>query len=185
VRRAAAASAAALLAGVAVFAAGRPQHLGPVVIVNESAAMAPGLPAGGAVLVDRDAYREGRLPAVGDVVVIVPTTAVRAACGSTGYPLPDPVLRVAGVPGDRIEVRGGLAYRNGTRLRTPGERPDAPRYDRAFGAVPPGTVLLLGDNRPQSCDARLWVQAGAPFVPFGSVTGRVLTRPAPLTPGSG
>ena len=144
--------------------------------------MAPAYPPGGAVLVDRNAYREGRRPARGDVVAVAPTPAIRAACGSTGYPLPDPVLRVAGVPGDRVAVRGGLLFRNGQRVRIPGERRDTPRYDRDFGTVPGGTVPLLGDDRPESCDARLWAGEGEPFTPVEAVVGRVLTRPARLTP---
>lgn len=170
-------AAAVLAAGLAVFAAGRPDTAGPVVLVNDSAAMAPAYPVGGHVLVDRDAYRGARRPAVGDVVAVTPTAAIRAACGSTGYPLPDPVLRVAGVPGDRVVVRGGLLFRDGARVRIPGERRDTPRYDRDFGVVPQGTVLLLGDNRPRSCDARLWAPGGTPFVPVGALVGRVLTRP--------
>lgn len=48
--------------------------------------------------------------------------------------------------------------------------------------MPPGTVLLLGDNRPQSCDARLWAAAGEPFTPLEAVVGRVVTRLRALTP---
>ncbi|MCC6830862.1 MAG: signal peptidase I [Thermoleophilia bacterium] len=178
----AAATAAALTAGAAVFAAGLPHAVGPVWLVNESAAMAPAYPAGGRLLVDRDAYREGRRPRAGDVVAVTPTPAIRAACGSTGYPLPDPVLRIAGVPGDRVAVRGGLLYRNGARVRITGEHRDTSRYDRDFGVVPDGAVLLLGDDRPESCDARLWAPRGEPFTPLAAVAGRVVTRPAPVTP---
>lgn len=164
---------AACLTGGAVFALGRPDHIGPVALVVESAAMAPAIPAGTTVLVDRDAYRDGRRPALGDIVAVPPTDVIRAACGSTGYPMPPVVLRVAGVPGDRVSVRGGLLHHGRTRVPVTGERRDTPRYDRNFGAVPPGTVLLLGDNRPSSCDARLWVEAGSPFIADGLLLGRV------------
>src|SRR5690606_36820392 len=161
-----------------VSAGGRPDTDGPVVLVNDSAAMAPAYPVGGHVLVDRDAYRGARRPAVGDVVAVTPTAAIRAACGSTSYPLPDPVLRVAGVPGDRDVGRGGLLYCDSARVQLPVELRATPRYDRDFGVVPQGTGLVLGGNRPRPCAALVWAPGGTPFVPVDALVGRVLTRPS-------
>jgi signal peptidase I len=38
--------------------------------------------------------------------------------------------------------------------------------------VPPGTVLVLGDNRNDSCDAHDWNDYGSPFVPRSSIIGQ-------------
>lgn len=47
-----------------------------------------------------------------------------------------------------------------------------PDYEADFPTVPPGQVLVLGDNRPGSCDAHIWLERGAEFTPQSNVIGQ-------------
>lgn len=57
------------------------------------------------------------------------------------------VKRVVGIPGDRIEIKGGELYRNGKRVREP--YIDSEIEDGKFGPmiVKKGNVFVMGDNR--------------------------------------
>ena len=135
--------------------------------------MAPAIQPGDLVLSDRAAY-QGTPIARGDIIVFLPTPAAIQACGAVpGVPL---VKRVIGLPGDVVTVAGGVTRVNGTVYRVPGET--IPDYSMSFPPVPTGDVLVLGDNRPDSCDAHEWVgsppnPAVDPFVPQRNVLGRV------------
>jgi len=54
--------------------------------------------------------------------------------------------RVAGLPGDRVEIRDGFLYRNGQRVTEPHTTGEAAQ-DAPPVTVPPGSVFVLGDNR--------------------------------------
>lgn len=96
------------------------------------------------------------------------------------------VKRLVGLPGDTLEMRGGVLYRNGFRQLEPyvrhedpgrGEQPEARRRMRAWQlphlvadtagyapdlgswgplVVPRDSLFLLGDNREHSYDGRYW-----------------------------
>lgn len=103
-----------------------------------------------------------RAPERGDVVV---------------FTLPDDpstniIKRVIGLPGDRIIVRGTKLYINDKLY----EKDDDYAIwilggRRSFGpvTVPPGKVLLLGDNRDASKDSRFWDD---PFLEMSRIKGR-------------
>jgi signal peptidase I len=74
----------------------------------------------------------------------------RRECGAGGLF----VKRVIGIGGDRVEIRDGAVYLNGRKLREPyANRPTdgAGEYE-----VPARHLFVLGDNRAQSCDSRVW-----------------------------
>ena len=69
------------------------------------------------------------------------------------------VKRIIGLPGDRIrEVNGGILYVNGKRLDDTFIEPARRRADPNVGRwkVPKKSYFMVGDNRGQSCDSRIW-----------------------------
>jgi signal peptidase I len=93
----------------------------------------------------------------GDLVVFDPPPAAKARCGIAERF----VKRIVGLPGERLELRsvdGVLeVYVDGGRLAEPyvdAER----RTSRRAGTyeVPDDAYFVLGDNRAQSCDSRVW-----------------------------
>ena len=86
-------------------------------------------------------------------------------------PLPgsdeDYIKRLIAVPGDTVQIRGGVVYLNGAPLREP-YRSDPPNPFDNYGLVtiPPHNFFVLGDNREDSSDSRVWG-----FVPEANILG--------------
>lgn len=141
----------ALLLGRAIH-----RRLGFVTEV-ESISMAPTLAPGQRLL----ARRQGALRPLrrGDIVVV--------DSAELGRPI---IKRVVGLPGEHIDVGAdGRVQVAGHDLLEPyvvhrGGRPGA-------FEVPAGHLLLLGDNRARSSDARVWRE---PYLPVTAVLGRVV-----------
>lgn len=110
-----------------------------------SGSMEPTLQIGDRIIVSKLAYRFGE-PRRGDIVVFK-------------YPL-DPsrdfVKRLIGLPGETVALRNNHLYING-RLVTEDYLPQDIHF-ADFGPVqvPPGYYLMLGDNRNNSDDSRVW-----------------------------
>lgn len=67
------------------------------------------------------------------------------------------IKRVVGIPGDEVEIRYGVVYVNGVRIREPYLQPEF----RDHGSLPsqrvsPGQYFVLGDHRNSSNDSRNW-----------------------------
>lgn len=92
---------------------------------------------------------------VGQFLGVVPTSAR------------DFVKRVIGLPGDEVEIVGGVVRVNGVELDEPYVAFEDPS-DYGPVTVPEGTLFFLGDNRPNSSDSR----RGLGFVPLDHVVGR-------------
>ena len=71
----------------------------------------------------------------------------------------DFIKRVAGIPGDRIELRDGTLYVNGDAAEEPYVNPLYRWGDYGPEVVRPGHYFLLGDHRNRSKDSRSWGQA--------------------------
>jgi signal peptidase I len=65
------------------------------------------------------------------------------------------VKRVIGLPGDRVAIERGIVSVNGATLEEPYVRFSD---KRSFGTlvVPPNSYYVLGDNRANSDDSRIW-----------------------------
>jgi signal peptidase I len=102
----------------------------------------------------------------GDIVVFHTPPAAEIRCGAGGTF----VKRVIGLPGEVVSERGGYVYINGRRLDEPYIKPDRrdsePR--RTWPRIAASNYFVIGDNRSQSCDSRVWGS-----VPKGNVVGRV------------
>jgi signal peptidase I len=122
------------------------------------------------ILANRFIYRL-RPPRRGEIVVFKVPNAVRASgCGRGGETF---VKRLIGLPGERVHEDGaGFISINGKRLEESYIRPARRAQDRSnrnrTWLVPPHNYFMIGDNRGQSCDSRVW---GA--VPRRNLVGQV------------
>lgn len=101
-----------------------------------------------------------------DVVVFNPPPAFSAVVGGdrSGEAL---IKRIVALAGDTVEVKnGGTMYVNGEAQEETFTN-EAARYTYGPVTVPPGCVLVLGDNRNQSLDGHVWG-----FLPVENIIGR-------------
>lgn len=83
------------------------------------------------------------------------------------------VKRLIGLPGDKIEIKNGIVFRNGEKLNEDYvKNKDTYTYDGTY-EVPKGEYFFLGDNRPNSADSRLWKN---PYINASSIEGKVQFR---------
>lgn len=124
-----------------------------------SSSMAPTIHRGDRVSVNRTAYLFGTRPRAGEVASYWTPTRERS------------IHRIVGGPGDTLEMRDNVLFRNGKRLDEPYIMfmPDIPAV-RSFGpvTVPPGHYFFLGDNRDNANDSRFHG-----FVPEDDIRGRM------------
>ena len=111
-----------------------------------SGSMIPTLEIGDRVLVNKFIYRFTD-PSRGDIIVFE----------SVDNSNEDLIKRVVGLPGDKIAVRGGKLFVNGEPQKEPYTNKKPP--DRSFYArttVPKDHVFVMGDNRGNSADSRVF-----------------------------
>jgi signal peptidase I len=133
--------------------------------------MVPTIQANDRVIANRVIYRFRSIHR-GDIIVFSPPESAISTCApAPGVPF---VKRVIGLPGDVVSVENGVTRVNGKPYVVPGAL--TPEYNMTFPPVPKGDLLVLGDNRPGSCDSHQWVSnppnpAVDPFVPQKNVIG--------------
>ena len=152
-----------------------------------SASMEPQLHINDRVVVSRLAYHL-HPPRRGDIVVFKSPPGVEAPPHLPSNPLARAfrdvgvalgfaqdqtvlIKRVIGLPGDRIQASGGQVYVDGERL----VEPYLPKgtYTSDFGplTVPAGHVWVMGDNRGDSLDSRVFGP-----IPTHSIVGRAVWK---------
>jgi signal peptidase I len=153
-----------------------------------SGSMEPQLDIGDRVVVSRLSYRLHD-PRRGDVVVFdCPEAAGCAPAPHEALPLralhtvmeavllrePQPeeyIKRVIGLPGDTVQGKDGAVFVNGRRLVEPYLQPTVVTSDFGPEKVAPDHLWLMGDNRTNSSDSRVFGQ-----VDTDTVVGRAMFR---------
>lgn len=87
---------------------------------------------------------------------------------SKGY-----IKRLIGMPGETVEVIAGDVWVNGAKLSEPyvAARLNLSRRSLAAVVVPAGSYYVLGDNRDNSSDSRIWG-----FVPEELLIAKVVSE---------
>jgi signal peptidase I len=143
------------------------------------------------VLVEKVSYRFGDIQR-GDVIVFVhdeqvaqparpsnPVTGFFSSLGQAVGVVPpsdrDFIKRVIGLPGDTIDCKGGALYRNSQRVKEAYLDPGMATEGCTPTRVKPGELFVMGDNRTNSQDSRV-------FGPIqrSEVVGRAFVRIWPL-----
>jgi signal peptidase I len=134
--------------------------------VIPSKSMKPTLHVGDRILVNKLSVDFGSIN-VGDVIVFKAPPSEH--CTSDG--IADLVKRVIGLPGQHLTSKGNTIYADGKAIKEPWT------YFHAIGTpighvtVPKGTYFVMGDNRADSCDSRIWGT-----VPRSDIIGKVFVR---------
>jgi signal peptidase I len=137
-----------------------------------SASMEPTMPVGVHLFLEKITIKFGRLKR-GDIVV---------------FPSPskknhDLIKRVIALPGDELEIRDKTVYLNGRQQQetyVKFTRKDERLEGDNLGpmTIPEGMVFVMGDNRDESDDGRVWKdeKTGQPiyFVPIDEIKGKAL-----------
>jgi signal peptidase I len=154
-----------------------------------SGSMLPQLQINDRVVVSKVSYRLHD-PHRGDIVVFdapggkapesspLPARALRSIVQSIGLSAPSTdeyIKRVVALPGERVEGHAGKVLVDGHELVEPYLPSGVVTADFSAVVVPPGTLWVMGDNRGNSADSRIF---GA--VPEKTVVGRAFVRVWPL-----
>ena len=101
-----------------------------------------------------------------DVIVFNPSETYKDLTGNKEAL----IKRIVGVAGDSVEIKDSRVYVNGVEQDEPyiNERPE---YELLPTKVPPGCLLVLGDNRNHSFDSHIWG-----FLPSENVIGRAVVK---------
>ena len=144
-----------------------------------SGSMIPTLEINDRVLVNKLSYRFGAVER-GDILVFDSPEAieversfasrvVRSIGEATGLTSPDTVLikRVIALPGETVEIKDDQVYVNGNPIAEPYLPDGTTMRDFAETSVPVNHVFMMGDNRNQSRDSRVFGP-----IPRNDIVGR-------------
>ncbi|MDJ0800648.1 MAG: signal peptidase I [Calothrix sp. MO_167.B12] len=134
------------------------------------------------IIVDKISYNFTK-PKRGDIVVFSPTQELQKEQYQDAF-----IKRIIGLPGEKVELKQGKVYINNKPLPekkylasprktsvevcTSGQQPP---FLSQSQTIPPGSYLVLGDNRGSSYDSRCWG-----VVPRENIIGRAIVRFWPL-----
>jgi signal peptidase I len=110
----------------------------------EGLAMIPALHDGDRIIVERNPQKLE----CGDIVVFLfPDDHTKSY-----------IKRIIGLPNQKIEIREGVVFVNGTALNEPYVDPQNNKSARSMQpmTLAPDSYFVLGDNRDNSSDSRIW-----------------------------
>ena len=130
------------------------------IFIVDGASMDPNFKDGEWILWNKNVYDKTN-PKRGDIVVV-------------NYP-GDPnhkkyVKRVVGLPGDEIEIKEGLVYLDGDRLKEDYLRFDVDSSPDGNWKMGNGEYFVMGDNRPNSNDSRYFGAVKKRFIQGKSIS---------------
>ena len=113
----------------------------------------------------------------GDIIFFKRPASETGRCA--GPPVPDLVERVIGLPGQTVSARGGKVYITGKLLKEPWLPKGPQTYTTMNGSytVPKDDYFVMGDNRVDSCDSRIWGPVKRSYI-VGKMA-KVLSTPSP------
>ncbi|WP_160683685.1 signal peptidase I [Clostridium sp. C2-6-12] len=85
------------------------------------------------------------------------------------------IKRLIGLPGDKIEIKNGVVFRNGEQLQE--DYVKNKDHSNGIYQVPQGKYFFLGDNRPNSSDSREWKN---PYVDKSQIEGKARIKYYPV-----
>lgn len=118
------------------------------------------------VIVDKLFFKYFDHISPGDIIVFHPPASAHAT--------EDFIKRVVGIAGDKVEIRNHTTYVNDQPLYEP-YVVDKSKEDFGPTGIPADNVFVMGDNRNNSDDSRVWG-----FLPVQNITGRTLFRYWPM-----
>jgi signal peptidase I len=101
------------------------------------------------LLVNKLSYRWGNVKQ-GDIVVF------KTPPKEPDKSINDLIKRVIALPGDTFQEQNGVVYVNGKPLSEPYTLPDRPGASYPETVIPPGDYWVMGDNRGDSSDSRIF-----------------------------
>jgi signal peptidase I len=131
-----------------------------------SPSMEPTLQVGDHILVLKAAYRF-TTPAIGDIIVFKAPPAEHQSCEDPQ--VQDLVKRIIAVPSDTIRSVGNVIFVNGAPLKQPWSHTAMLGQKIPTQTIPPNQFYVMGDNRPESCDSRVWGT-----VPRANIIGKAI-----------
>ena len=138
--------------------------------VNDGDAMSPTINDGQILVVSKTSYSQNRGIPERDQLVILEKNATNAQKVSDD----NIIARVAGLPGETVEIKDGKVYIDGSETALDDSFiPE--KMQGSFGpyTVPDNCYFMLGDNRNDSKDSRFWKNT---FVRFDQIVGKAVVR---------
>lgn len=122
------------------------------------------------LMINKVAYKIGK-PEFGDIIVF------KSELLRENGEKKQLIKRVIGVPGDTLEIKDDITYRNGKALEEPYVNGGATPGFLEPTTIKEGELFVMGDNRPNSIDSR---RDEIGMVPIDSVYGKVMVRLYPF-----
>lgn len=134
--------------------------------VIPSGSMLPTIQLQDRVIVDKFFFKHFGQLHPGDVIVFHPPASAHSS--------DDFIKRLVAMSGDKVQIKNHITYINDQPQNEPYVNE---RSKEDFGpiVVPEGSLFVMGDNRNNSDDSRVWG-----FLPQQNVSGRTLFRYWPL-----